>query len=86
MRRPQRIVDLWRSETWLLASFLTIGEAQGKHLALFGRAVAITAVGPWLVAFVLLFGGGAWLLFEARAFGRVWAALGADLGRRRSGL
>ena len=33
-----------------LLSFLTIGAAQGKHLALFGSPIDITSATPWLVA------------------------------------
>ena len=62
-----------------LASFLTIGAAQGKQLALFGSPIDVTAARPWLVAAVLLVGGGLWLRHEAAAFRRVWDALTADL-------
>ena len=55
-----------------LASFLTIGVAQGKRLALFGRAVDIYSATPWLVSLVCLLGGGFWLAREARRFRQVW--------------
>ena len=58
-----------------LLSFLTIGKAEGKHLAPFGSAIDITSATPWLVALVCLLAGGAWLAVEARHFRRVWAGL-----------
>jgi branched-chain amino acid transport system permease protein len=58
-----------------LASFLTIGQAQGKHLTLFGNAIDAARAGPWLVAGALLLLGGAWLTHEARMFRRVWQGL-----------
>ena len=64
-----------------LLSFLTIGAAQGKKLVLFGSAIDVMAVQPWLVSSVCLFGGGAWLRFEARTFHRLWENLTADLKR-----
>jgi branched-chain amino acid transport system permease protein len=64
-----------------LASFLTIGEAQGKHLTLFGSAIDAARAGPWLVAGALLLLGGAWLTHEACTFRRVWENLtGEALG------
>jgi branched-chain amino acid transport system permease protein len=62
-----------------LASFLTIGEAQGKHLALFGHVLNIRAAQPWAVSVALLVIGGIWLRYEARGFHRVWDALTSDL-------
>ncbi len=62
-----------------LLSFLTIGAAQGKKLVLFGNAIDVAAVQPWLISVVCLLGGGVWLRFEARAFHRVWESLTADL-------
>jgi branched-chain amino acid transport system permease protein len=62
-----------------LTSFLTIGAAQGKSLVLFGNKIDIYATMPWLVSAVALFGGGIWLRFESRAFGRVWDSVTADL-------
>ena len=58
-----------------LLSFLTIGEAQGKHLALFGSAIDITSATPVAGRAGLPAGGGAWLRVEARRFRRVWAGL-----------
>ncbi len=62
-----------------LLSFLTIGQAQGKTLELFGSKIDIASATPWIVAAVCLLGGGAWLRVEGRAFHRVWEALTADL-------
>jgi branched-chain amino acid transport system permease protein len=58
-----------------LASFLTIGAAQGKTLVLFGNKIDVHATLPWLAATLLLCGGGIWLYVEARAFRRVWEGL-----------
>src|SRR6185437_11335571 len=44
-----------------LSSFLTIGMAQGKHLALFDHPIDIFSPVPWLVSLLCLFGGGFWL-------------------------
>src|ERR1700760_3870033 len=53
-----------------LTSFLTIGAAQGKSMVLFGSKVDVHAAMPWLVATVLLLGGGFWLRRGARAVRR----------------
>jgi len=65
-----------------LTSFLTIGEAQGKHLVLFGATIHARTVAPWLVTAILLIGGGYWLRREIHAFARVWEDLTADLKER----
>ena len=62
-----------------LASFMTIGEAQGKHLVLFGNTIKAASAPPWIVSVVLLVAGGAWFLREARVFMAVWDAITADL-------
>ena len=62
-----------------LASFLTIGAAQGKHLVLFGHPIDIASPLPWAVSAVLLLAGGLWFWREGRAFHRVWEALTTDL-------
>jgi branched-chain amino acid transport system permease protein len=67
-----------------LASFLTIGAAQGKSLVLFGNKIDIHATLPWLFATVFLLGGGFWLRLEARSFRRVWEGLIVDLKPQRS--
>jgi branched-chain amino acid transport system permease protein len=60
-----------------LLSFLTIGEAQGKQLALFGHRFDIASAGPWLMSLLLLLGGGYWLAREAARFRLVWTDLTA---------
>ena len=67
-----------------LASFLTIGAAQGKTLVLFGSKVDVHAVLPWLAAFVGLVGGLFWFRIEARSFRRVWDGLMSELKPQRS--
>jgi branched-chain amino acid transport system permease protein len=62
-----------------LASFLTIGAAQGKTLVLFGHTIDVNTAPPWIVAAICLVGGGVWLRLEGRAFHRVWDTLTADL-------
>lgn len=66
-----------------LASFLTIGAAQGRRLVLFGNAVDVHAALPWLVSAGCLILGGAWLRFEAAGFHRTWDDLTAGLKVRR---
>ena len=58
-----------------LLSFLTIGMAQGKHLALFGRAIDIRSPLPWLITLTCLAVGGIWLAREGSRFKRVWDSL-----------
>jgi branched-chain amino acid transport system permease protein len=58
-----------------LTSFLTIGLAQGKRFELFGQAIDVHSVVPWLISMVLLVGGGVWLARAAIGFKRVWDAL-----------
>jgi branched-chain amino acid transport system permease protein len=65
-----------------LTSFQTIGEAQGKHLVLFGSTIDVHSLMPWLIASILLVAGGLWLRFEIRAFARVWDDITADLKQR----
>lgn len=65
-----------------LASFLTIGEAQGKTLVLFGNKIDVHATTPWIVATGLLALGGAWLRLEVRNFALVWDEVTADLKQR----
>src|SRR5882757_10882158 len=67
-----------------LASFLTIGAAQGKTLVLFGSKIDVHAVLPWLAAFVCLLGGLFWFRIEAQSFGRVWDGLMSELKPQRS--
>ncbi len=65
-----------------LLSFLTIGQAQGKTLVLFGNKIDVKANMPWIITYGLLILGGAWLRFEIRAFARIWDDLTADLKQR----
>lgn len=67
-----------------LASFLTIGAAQGKALVLFGNKIDEHAVLPWLITFVCLGVGMFWFAVEARAFRRVWDGLMGELKPQRS--
>jgi len=62
-----------------LASFMTIGEAQGKHLVLFGNTINASSVVPWLVSVVLLVAGGAWFWRAAKGFRATWDGITADL-------
>ena len=64
-----------------LLSFLTIGMAEGKHLALFGHAIDVSSAVPWLTAAVCLVAGGIWLTAESRHFRRVWSGL-IDVARQ----
>jgi len=66
-----------------LASFLTIGAAQGKTLVLFGHQIDDHALAPWLFAGLCLGGGGFWFSREARSFRRVWQGLMAELQTKR---
>jgi branched-chain amino acid transport system permease protein len=67
-----------------LASFLTIGMAQGKRLALFGRAIDIHSPVPWLVTLSCLVVGGVWLSHQSKRFKRVWDGL-MDIARPGGG-
>jgi len=65
-----------------LASFITIGQAQGKSLVLFGNKIDGEAFTSWGVAAACLILGGAWLRIEIRNFARVWEDVTADLKQR----
>jgi branched-chain amino acid transport system permease protein len=67
-----------------LASFLTIGAAQGKALVLFGSKIGEHDVLPWLAALACLVVGTTWFALEARAFRRVWDGLMSELKPERS--
>src|SRR4051794_4638161 len=58
-----------------LASFTTIGAAQGKTFAVGGHTIDTTAPMPWVVALAALVLGGLWLRHEARGFRERWDAL-----------
>jgi branched-chain amino acid transport system permease protein len=64
-----------------LASFLTIGAAQGKTLVMFGSKIDVHAATPWLISTLCLVGGGWWMYFESARFGRVWDELTAGMQR-----
>jgi branched-chain amino acid transport system permease protein len=66
-----------------LASFLTIGAAQGKTLILFGNKIDIHAAQPWVFATLCLLVGIVWLRREARSFRRVWESLMFELQPKR---
>lgn len=66
-----------------LASFLTIGAAQGKALVLFGHKIDEHDVLPWLAALICLAVGTSWFALEARAFRRVWDGLMSELKPER---
>ena len=67
-----------------LASFTTIGAAQGKRFAIAGHAIDTTSPLPWVIALAALGLGALWLRREARAFRLRWDALMED-ARRRAG-
>ncbi len=67
-----------------LASFLTIGAAQGKVLVLFGHKIDEHEALPWLIAFACLIVGTFWFSVEARAFRQVWDGLMLELKPERS--
>jgi branched-chain amino acid transport system permease protein len=62
-----------------LCSFLTIGAAQGKSFTLWKLAVDPRGAPPWLVAGILLGGGGAWLRLAMRRFAAAWEAVTEDM-------
>ena len=61
-----------------LASFTTIGAAQGKAFKIGPYTVDPHTLFPWALAAVALIGGGLWLRLEARRFRVRWDALIAD--------
>lgn len=65
-----------------LLAFLTIGQAQGKKLVLFGNTIDVRATTPWVVTVTLLIIGAAWLRIEVRSFMRAWDDVTADLKQR----
>jgi branched-chain amino acid transport system permease protein len=58
-----------------LASFTTIGAAQGKKFSIGGHLIDTTAPLPWVIALAALVLGGLWLRHEARGFRERWDAL-----------
>jgi branched-chain amino acid transport system permease protein len=67
-----------------LASFLTIGAAQGKALVLLGHKIDEHDMLPWLAALICLAVGTSWFVLEARSFRRVWDGLMSELKPERS--
>jgi branched-chain amino acid transport system permease protein len=65
-----------------LASFVTIGQAQGKSLVLFGNKIDSASTTPWAIAFACIGFGGAWLRFEIGNFARVWEDVTGDIKQR----
>lgn len=58
-----------------LASFTTIGAAQGKQFKVGGMAIPAGSAQPWLVAAAALVLGGLWLRWEGRRFMARWNEL-----------
>ena len=58
-----------------LASFTTIGAAQGKKFSIGGHLIDTTAPLPWVVALAALVLGALWLRHEARGFRQRWDEL-----------
>jgi branched-chain amino acid transport system permease protein len=58
-----------------LASFTTIGAAQGKKFAIGGNVIDTLSVLPWAIAIGSLVLGGLWLRMEARNFRQRWDEL-----------
>lgn len=65
-----------------LASFTTIGAAQGKRFAIAGRTIDTTSPLPWVIALVALGLGAFWLRREARAFRLRWDGLMEEAKRQ----
>jgi branched-chain amino acid transport system permease protein len=55
-----------------LASFTTIGAAQGKTFKIGGHLIDTTAPMPWVIALGALILGALWLRHEARGFSERW--------------
>jgi branched-chain amino acid transport system permease protein len=58
-----------------LATFTTIGAAQGKKFTIGGHLIDTTAPLPWLIALAALALGALWLRREARGFRQRWDTL-----------
>jgi branched-chain amino acid transport system permease protein len=61
-----------------LASFTTIGAAQGKAFKIGPHVVDTHSPLAWVLGAVALLGGGLWLRLESRAFRARWDVLIAD--------
>src|SRR4029079_14429703 len=62
-----------------LCSFLTIGAAQGKSLAVHGGAIEPRRAAPWAVALLLLGGGGLWLRQAMGRFAAAWGRVSDEI-------
>ena len=58
-----------------LASFTTIGAAQGKKFTIMGNVIDTNAPAPWVIAIGCLVLGGLWLRREANNFRQRWDEL-----------
>jgi branched-chain amino acid transport system permease protein len=65
-----------------LASFTTIGAAQGKKFKIGGNLIDTTAPLPWVIALAALILGGLWLRREAHGFRLRWDELMEGTKRR----
>jgi len=57
-----------------LASFTTIGAAQGKKFSIGGHLIDTTTPTPWIIAVAALVLGGLWLRRESHFFRERWDA------------
>ena len=65
-----------------LASFTTIGAAQGKKFSIGGHLIDTTAPMPWVIALATLVLGALWLRREAHGFRERWDAVTEDIKLR----
>jgi len=72
---PALLVMLGFVLTVELASFTTIGAAQGKKFAIGGHVIDTTAPMPWVIALAALILGALWLRREAHGFRERWDKL-----------